>query len=212
MIFKQAIRGLSAAALVAAVSTTSHASIIQIQLGGIDLTYDGTDITTVGGDVASDELTNATFLEDGAVVGVVSTDVVLGALIPGVLGISAAGDSVDSAAGGHFTLGFGGSADPGFLILSLESVTVNYLDLGVIQFALGASLASADFQDLPFDLVIGDEVSVSFSTQTSSFTIDSGEIASFVASGTGEIVEVPEPASLALFGLGTLAVAGRRRK
>ena len=92
--------------------------MIQIQMGGIDLFYTGGVIRDAG--ISDpDPLTNATFLVDGAVVGVATEDVTLDLHIPGVLNLPATAGSVTSSIDGDLALG-----GEDYLSLTLKSATV----------------------------------------------------------------------------------------
>src|SRR5690606_28253731 len=74
---------------------------------------------------------------------------------------------------GYFHLLIGTSpAAAEFLMLDLDEVTINYLDsAGMVQFTFGAAVASGSSQNLPFGLMAGEPISVSFSAQ-----IDQGSL------------------------------------
>ena len=81
--------------------------IIQIQMGGVNIRYDGTNIVDAGA-TDPDSLTNATFLVDSVSLGADTTDVTLDLLVPSVSGIPATGGQVTSAADGNLDLDLGG--------------------------------------------------------------------------------------------------------
>jgi hypothetical protein len=85
----------------------ASASVIQIQMGGVDLFYTG-GLVRDSGTSSPDPLTNATFLVNGVVVGVDTTDVTLDLSILGLLNLPAAGDSVTSGISGDLDLALGG--------------------------------------------------------------------------------------------------------
>ncbi|REK18341.1 MAG: PEP-CTERM sorting domain-containing protein [Planctomycetota bacterium] len=207
---------LAFAAIALAVPAAARAEMLEIQLGGVDIGYDGTNIFDAGaGD--PDPLNSVAFLVDGVQVGsVLTSDITLDLFIPDVLDIADTGDVVVSGAGGFFDIGLPG-AD--FLDLDLDAATITYVDLTTVQFAYAGSVAAIDGQSLPFGLEIGDPVSISFSTQIDPGTLVTagGFVEEFTAFGTGEVrgILVPEPASVVLGGLGGLALLGliwRRRK
>lgn len=174
--------------------SASHAANISIQFSGLDIEYDGTDIT------ADDDLTSVAITAGGSPAGpVLTSDISIDALIPEVVGIDVAGDTVVSDPGGSLDLSFPAGDS---LELELGAATVNYFDAGFVQFTFAAAIATIDSQSLPFDLTIGDPVSISFSTQVVPGTLmDNGVvITAFEATGTGEVqgALVPEPSSVAL--------------
>ncbi len=203
---------LLAVALLAA--QPAQGATIQIFFEGLDIEYsDGSGaITNVGN---PDSVNEVEFVVDGNEVGSVSLASV-NMTIPGIPAIASGVSSiVSSNPGGTFSLDLGGG---NFLDLDLAAVDVAYLHASsTVEFVAAGSVASIDGQSLPFGLVIGDPVQLSFSTRVNSSSESGGFITSFTASGTGEITGVavvPEPTSLGLLALGGLLgsmVAARYR-
>ena len=209
-------------------TTTANASTLQIQYTGVDLRYDGgSEILHDNGDPAlaggtdtskADDLLNMDFLVDGSGVGSLGSDIYLDLEIPEVTGLPLAGGSVitDGSPSGVLELLMPGVG----LSLSLGAAEVSYLPAlgGTINFVFGGAVASIDGQSLPFGLIIGDPVSVSFSTQVVAGTLthDGTYVTGFDSRGTGEVqgVAVPEPttATLALGGLAILFSAYRKQR
>jgi len=189
------------------------AATLQIQFTGLDIEYDGSTISTVGG---VDPLNTATFLIDGILAGptlVAPTDILSADIEIDVVDIPVAGGTgVTPIPAGSFVL----SLLTGGLDLILDDVAVDYLPTGFVDFVFSGALASVGSQDLPYGLEIGSEVTVSFSTQIASGSLvdDGTYLSAFSASGTGEIsgAVVPEPAStlLLLTGLSLLLPLRRR--
>lgn len=191
-------------------SGSAPAEMIRIQFSGLDIAYDGTDITSA---TSPDELSSVAISTNGALAGpVLTSDIALEAMIPDVLDIAVGGDTVTSGAGGTFNFSFP-SGDS--LSLTLGPANINYADAGFVQFTFGAAIAAVNSQSLPYDLLIGDPVAVSFSAQIDSDSLmdDGVNLTAFTASGTGEVRGelVPEPSTLVLLGLATLAIVARRQ-
>ena len=206
-------KALLAAVLVVllGLSGTASAAMIQIQLGGIDIRYDGTNIVDTGSE-NPDPLTNATFLVDNAPVGVDNTGVTLDVFIPGVFNIPITGGQVTSATNGRLDLDLG---ETEFLSLTLDLASVTYISLtSTIQFVFAGAAATIDDQQLPYGLSLADPVTISFSTQITGPVGESVDhyVTNFVAAGTGEIQAIPEPATMGLLGLGAVALIRRRRQ
>lgn len=190
----------------------AQAAEIQIQLGGVDIGYDGSQIEDAdvnGND--PDPLTNATFVAGGSTQYVDMSGVTLDFDIPDLFNIPVGGGQVLSAAGGNFDLQLGGGEH---LTLTLQEAQVSYTSFfGTIDFVFAGSAANINSQNLPAGLTVGEPVSVSFSTRVTpgSVTDDGTYLTAFEASGTGEIQAIPEPASLSLLALGAVALLRRRR-
>lgn len=202
------------AALMFAASQAASAGLIQVQLGGVDLRYAGNTLNDANASGA-DGLTNATFLENSVELGVDTTDVTLELSIPGVMNIPATGGQVNSLPGGSLDLQLGGGDH---VTLDLESVQVTYVSLSsLIKFAFAGTVSMIDSQQLPYGLSLQDPVTVTFSTQiTGGYSESAGHVGTFNSSGTGELQSgdlpyIPEPASMALLGMGGLMIARRRR-
>jgi hypothetical protein len=225
----KAIFGAVVTVVLATFSASSLAATIQISFTGLDLVYDGSAIYDAGSNAGgladpadADPLITVDFTVDGTLVGSLSSDISLDAFIPDITGISAAPNTVDvqTTPGnpGFFDLLIGTSPLASeFLLVDLEDVTFTYIDiLNMVQFTFGAAISDSIAQNLPFGLVMGDPVTVSFSAQVVPGTkIDNGtDITGFEASGTGEFrgPAIPEPTAALLLVLGTLATVmfGRR--
>ena len=200
----------------AVVPLTASAETLAIQYTGLDIRYNGSTITTVGGfdslqsvDFAVDEINVFSLNAPG------DSPLAVALNIPGVTGLPVAGGSVTSAAGGTLSLALPGGD---YLDLQLDEAEVVYVALNTfnLYFALGAGSANLIGQSLPVLDFAGD-IAVSFSTQvkTSTLKIDGAVVTGFDAAGTGEIkgMQIPEPASAALLLSGLLVcLAGRRRR
>jgi hypothetical protein len=209
--------------------TPTYAASLEIQLGGVDIVFDGTDIDDAGSPVFgtedpadADPLDTVTFKEDGTPVGTLlgpplGTDPIsVDIHIPGVPPIPVAGGTVTTSGipPGTFDLLTKAVASAIGLALDLDEVDITYVPISSsMSFVFAGSVAAIDSQDLPFGLEIGSPVTVTLSTQTDSVTTFGGFVESFTASGTGEIrgILVPEPSTLVLAALALLAHGRRRR-
>lgn len=215
--------GLAAMGLAGSVATAD----IVIEFSGMNLVYDGStlyDAGSVAGGVANpadaDVLASVDFFLNGVQVGALNSDISLDVYIPNLVGIPSTPGSatiINTGAPGFFDLLMGTSPLASqFLLVDVSSVTVTYIDVaGILQFTFGAAVASAFAQNLPYGLMVGQPLTVSFSAQIDPGTLTSagGFITGFRASGTGEFrgEAVPTPGAIALVALGVPAVIRRRR-
>ena len=192
-----------------ALPTLCSGGTIEIEFTGVDIAYDGTDITDAdpsGGE--ADPLLAVAITQSDIVVGSIITEGISQDLfIPKISGISAGGGSSMSAAGGSLDLALGSGHQ---LQLDLAEVDVTYVDLsGTMQFVFAATVGGVEAQNLPYDLEIGQKLGVSFSTQVSpgSLSTSGGVVTAFKAAGSGEVegAAIPEPTGLVLL---MLAIAG----
>ncbi len=150
--------------LVAGLPAAASAAIVQIQVGGVDLVYDGSYVTDASLS-QPDPLSNATFIVDSTIVGAITSGVTMDLSIPDVYNIPVSGGQVISAANGTLNLDLGGTE---FLNLTLDAAMISYIPLtSTVQFVFAGSTAGIDGQQLPYGLALGEPVSVSFSTQVS---------------------------------------------
>lgn len=204
-------------------------STVEIGFTGMNLLYDGAAIYDAGSNAGgsrdpadADPLTTADFYINGVHQGSVSSNVYLDAFIPDVTGISALPNTVTNLTTvgnpGYFDLLIGTSPSAAqYIQVDLDEVSVTYIDVsGIVQFTFGAAVSDTFLQNLPFSLVIGDPVTVSFSAQIipGTRTVGGGLVTGFAASGTGEIRGplVPEPSSCVLAAVGLLTAASMRRR
>jgi hypothetical protein len=195
---------------------------LEIQFTGLNLSYDGNTISDAGstsggnGNPADgDELDLVEFKVNGSSLGTLTTDIFIDISLPDIVDLSNTNPATvvvtSGANAGYFDLLIGSPVATEFLRLDTSSVTVTYLNVtSTIQFAFGGAVVAVDTQDLPFDLTVGDPVTVSFSTKVDagSKTVEGEFVNSFTASGTGEInaLAVPEPAVCMLVGLSVAAI------
>lgn len=216
-------------AMVMLAATVSQAAVLEIQISGLDLQYDGTSIfdagvhNTVGaGDPAqSDVLSLLEFYVDGNLVGSQTSDVFADLYIANVLNIPAGGGAVVSSGNGN---AFGidlltKNQTPGWgLALNVDSMQFFYTG-AEISITIAGLASSLSAQDLPFGLAFdaNDPITIVLSSANlSNVTSEGGFLTGFNAAGTGNIAGtlVPEPSSMALAGLGlaAMALAYRRRR
>lgn len=218
--------GVIGTAVVGLFGAAAHAGIM-IEFTGMNLVYDGSSLydggSTSGGlaDPAdADSLISVDFIDNGVLLGSLSSDISLDVYIPGVTGIPDAPGTVFSqttaGAPGFFDLLIGTSPLASeFLLVDLGSVSVTYTDiLGQVRFVFGAAISSTFAQNLPFGVVLEEPITVSFSAQVNpgSLTSAGGFITGFTASGTGEFQAVPAPGAALVAGLGAAGALARRRR
>ncbi|MEO1497800.1 MAG: hypothetical protein AAFV43_11680 [Planctomycetota bacterium] len=194
-----------------AIGTQANAGKVEIQLVGVDIEYDATtgEISQLG--AAPDALAAMFFFNDDSEVGKLLTptdDISFKLTIPNVFGIDPNGETINVAnEPGSLELLIPDSA----LLLTLSTAEVVYQPvfggIGDLRFTFVGSVGSVVSQALPFDLKIGDPVTVSLSTQATLLTSTSSEITRLEARGTGELSaefavdpnnNIPEPRMLAM--------------
>jgi hypothetical protein len=195
---------------------------LQIQFTGLNLSYDGATITDAGSPDGgncdpneADPLDTVEFKVNGSSVGLLTSadDIYMDLSIPDVTGLSDNNivTNVTSGPGSYFHLLIGPNAEE-YLKLEADEVTVIYLKTSnTVQFVYGGSVASVNGQNLPFDVTVGQNVSVSFSTKVdddSKTTDQDNFVTGFTSSGTGEISgqAVPEPAVCLLAAVSVIGV------
>jgi hypothetical protein len=200
-------------------SAPAHASMIQIQITGMNWIYEGVNLYDAGGTNASgnpassDPLISAIFLVDGAVVGVLTTNVWFDAAITGVGALPLKGTV--SGSSGFFGL-LTTNANPGWgIALNITNYSIT-TDTSGANGTMTGSLLDANIadQNLPFGLLLGDPVTVSFSATIFDPTVSAGNYTAFTAGGTGEIVgsAVPIPSSAYLLVAGLIGLITMRRR
>jgi hypothetical protein len=204
------------------------AATMEIAFTGMDLVYDGSAIYDAGGSSGhlanpadADPLTTVDFFVDGSLEGSLTSDIFLDVYIPDITGISASAGTVFNVNtpgnAGHFDLLVGTSPLASeFLLVDLSAVNVTYVDVAnIVQFTFGAAVSDVFAQNLPFGLLAGEPVTVTFSAQIvpGSRTISGNTVSGFSASGTGQYNAplVPEPTTCVLAALGLVALAVRRK-
>jgi hypothetical protein len=208
-------------------ASSASATPLEIQFSGVNLSYSGSTLSDagsaaggVGNPADADPVDSMSFKVGGVLAGpILTSNVAVDISIPDVTGLSNTNPStVVNTPGnsGYFDLLIGPGAGQ-YLRLNTSEVTVTYINVtSSVHFVFGGAVADIGAQLLPYGLVIGDPVTVSFSSQVDNGTKTSagGLVTSFLASGTGEVsgVYVPEPATCVLAALGLAGVlAGRRR-
>ena len=215
---------------------TAGAGVIEIQFTGVDLVYDGTtiyDATSLAGGSGNpadaDPLTSVLFLHNGALLGRLTQDVYLDVLIDDVQNIPAfhAGGGAPVTSGGNgdaFGIDLLTSGAGYGLGLNIDQVVVHYRHTTSppttpVSLAISGLVTGVSAQNLPFNLAIdtGEQVTFILASSNLSVTTDivnSPALLGFEASGTGSITGsgIPEPATLALMGIGVAGLVARRRR
>jgi len=214
-------------ALIGGMATVARAGMIEIQVSGLDLVYDGLNIYDDGSQVGgsgnpadSDPLISMSFLVDGNLVGTLSSDIFADVFIANVINIPAGGGFVMSGPQGN-TFGFDlltSNNNPGWgLALNLDRMQVFYSG-GNVFIAGGGVASSLSNQNLPFGLVLdaSQTISIAFSSSALSNVTSVGAfLTGFRSSGTGNVrgTLIPEPSALALVlvAAGSVLTVFRRR-
>lgn len=208
------------AAMFAVTTAAQAATMLQIQMNGVDLQFVGNNLVDGAAGSAADVLTGVEFLGDNdVVIGTDSTDTTLGLFIPNVPNIPITGGQVSSAINGSLDLNLG---DGEFLSLTLGSAVITYVTYlanpfdptSRVDFVFTGSAGTIDGQNLPFGLVLGEPVTITFSTQiaANSKTSNGTSLTGFRSVGTGEIqgasvaVPVPEPVAMGMAGVALIAI------
>jgi hypothetical protein len=213
-------------------ASVAQAGVLEIQVTGLDLQYDGTNIfdagvhNTVGnGNPAqSDVLTSMNFYLDGNLVGVQSVDVFADVYISNVLNIPVTGGVVVSNGnGGAFGVDLlSQNIIPGWgLALDINTMQLFYTGSQVAISVAGVA-TNLFAQSLPFGLEYDPSQTITIvmsSANLSGVTSAGGFLTGFNSAGTGNIAGIgyviPEPSSIVLGAFGILGLAGyrlRRRK
>ncbi len=198
------------------------AGVIRIDIAGLDLKYDGTDVfdarSKLGGSgnpADADPLARLVFSyvetpgpgEVRTELGVLDANIYADVLVSGFT-IPATPQWVTSSGGGYFDI-LTSSSVPGFgLGLNVQSASIFYGN-GLVM-ALSTTAANIRTQNLPFSIVLeeGDPVMIGVVCSSAQGTIVGSQVVQFMASGTANLATagVPEPAAVAQ--LATLLVGG----
>ena len=222
------VAAVGAAVLLTAIP--AWAETIEIHFSGVNLSYDGTDLTDAvdpagrkGDPNESDPLVSMSFLKDGVPIGTTLTeDIYVDFLIADLKDIRAGGEPVYSGGnGGDFGFDLLTSQAGWGLALDINQFQM-YLSQTEIAMAADGIATGIHEQNLPFDLVMADDQQISIvisGTMTGLTRSPDGQtVASFTASGTGQVNGglgiIPEPSSVCLALMAVLAAAAvwwRRR-
>jgi MYXO-CTERM domain-containing protein len=212
-------------------ATVAQAGVLEIQITGLDLQYDGTNLfdagvhNTIGaGNPAqADALTTMSFFLDGNLVGVQNTDVFADIYIANVLNIPAGGGLISSSGNGN---AFGvdllsQNIVPGWgLALNINQMQLFYTG-SQIAITVAGQATSLFAQSLPFALQYDPSQPITIvlsSANLSGVTSASGFLTGFNSAGTGNVsgtgYQVPEPSTIVLGGMGLvgLTLLGLRRR
>jgi len=218
------MRNMIVSVVTLSVCMPAMASFIDLQLAGVNLSYSDADGGGAGSGIMfnagapSDPLNGIDFLVDGSLFGSLgfADDLDLDFSVTGIPNIAVpapnSSTSVSALGGGSLELFVGGSS---IIAIDLLSVEVIYTQVVVgpnfFQIQFTGAIGTISSQSLPFGLLIGDPIHVSFSQQGTP-TSSGGFLTGFIGSGTGEISGelIPAPGALAL--LGIAALAGKRRR
>jgi hypothetical protein len=199
------------------------AATLEIQLAGLDLTYDGNalyDATSINGRAANpaeaDPLLSMHFLVNGSPVGTLTSDVYADVYVDGLTNCPATGGMATTSGQGD-TFGIDlmtNSSNPsGGLSLNIDQFQMFYAGNEVSMAATGVA-SSVALQNLPFgfEFDVNEPITIILSSaHLTNVTTAGGFLTGFNSSGTGNIAGVPEPVSLMLLGVGGLVILRRRK-
>jgi len=224
--WKKGLAVLVMAVVTVAASSQSQAGQLEIHLSGFNFTYNGTDIFDAGGSAGgsfninfADPLATMTFILDGIIVGTLDAtegqDIFADVLLLSPTAIPATGGSFSGSNSNSFGIDLLTDTDT-LLALNVNDYEGFFSSTG--QFIAVGGEAVLFSQNLPFLLEI-DSLAINFvfsSTHMTNVTTSGGFLTGFTASGTGSIITtgeiIPEPASLALLGLGGALMLRRKRQ
>lgn len=238
------MKKIAALAILGAVlaAAPAAASVVSIQFSGLNLYYDGFNTATDDGQVANasamggyyDELVTMSFFLDNNLLGTAQNNIYADFQMEGMGQFIY--DPLNPSQGKTFTpttpRGIDLYLNGSILSLNWDSdIEVDFLlnppgSASELSFRGGATTSSILGQALPYGLVLGAPVNVSFSTQGSIAPSDGNRLQNLTESryigpfhtfGTGEVVAdtvIPEPVTLLTVGLGLVGggLVSRRRK